>query len=547
MPQDLIQLALFNNDPDLLSYLLGLGDDFNDQTAGDPEEDLSKTKSFSIAHNTFLYAIKANRPHLLAELIKRTGAGIPLNKFAKASGVEVTQKPKYYQGLSVHGRKRKDWADAGHNVVVHEPMEYHRPPLLEAAHYGVLDTTEWLAGDAPLRSYRQFAQAHSDDKRLQMLARSKRSFEASVKKFLGTRSQLALHGAVVAEPTVESLELIQYLVESMPDSLEAKNVDGLTPLLVAFKLYRHDAAKLLLEAGADQTVRAKNGMNLVHLVLEGASIDYEKQHNQLKAMLSLIDERLLPDMFIERCSLDPGSLTPLALWIRSTSFYGSNKNWEKMVLSLILSTSNGRELSLLNGEGDTPLHVMMRTSKFWLVEVVLEAAPQLVNRENAVGTTSYEMAEDQEIASICMYPPTVKYNSPGYRLRGMVGTSYGSITVAQPQYFIDKKVGSEEEDTSKEKTCWQLAQQARARLEAEGKDQRRLVTLGEANVVAERVAQAKSSRSRHQWSAGKAVDSDEDAEEDKEDEEEENELSDEVSGWVAGASRWAGVWFVGED
>lgn len=486
-----------------------------------------------------MYALRANRPHMLAEIMQRTGAGIPLNKFAKASGVEATEKPKYYQGLSVYGKKRKDWADAGMNTAGYEPVEYRSPPLLEASRYGVLDTVEWLMSEAPLRCYRQFAQSHGNDKRLQLLAKSNKGFEGFVKKFLGTHAHLALHSAVIAEESLESLELLQYLTEAVPEALEAKNIDGLTPLAVAFDLYRHRAAKILIEAGADQTARSKSGKNLVHLLLEHADAERDEHFAQLKTMMDLIDQRLLPSMFVERCSDHPGSLTPMALWLRAARFM--SPDWETKVMRFILSYSKGRELDLLNGEGDTPLHVMVRTSNPWRAEVVLEVVPELVNRENAVGRTPYEMAEDQQIAEMCTKAPEINRNCgrPGYVHR--LGERHGhrSITDVQADEFVKKHGKDEDEDGDPivYKTCWWLVKQARARLEAGGKNKRKLVTLGEANVVAERVAQAKSQRTRSGRSALKDEDSDLEAEEN-----EEYAVSDEVSMWMRSATRWDGRW-----
>lgn len=46
------------------------------------------------------------KTQMLALIIKRTGAGIPLDHLVKKSGVELKQKPRYYQGLTVYGKKR---------------------------------------------------------------------------------------------------------------------------------------------------------------------------------------------------------------------------------------------------------------------------------------------------------------------------------------------------------------------------------------------------------------------------------------------------------
>lgn len=54
----------------------------------------------------FRYAVEYGKVSFLAEIIKRTGAGMPLDTLVKKSGVEVKEKPKTYQGLTVYGKKR---------------------------------------------------------------------------------------------------------------------------------------------------------------------------------------------------------------------------------------------------------------------------------------------------------------------------------------------------------------------------------------------------------------------------------------------------------
>lgn len=70
---------------------------------GDDEE---FNGSFTFPQDDFQWAVRHGKPQLLGLVIKRTGAGIPLDHLVKKSGVEIKQKPKYYQGLTVYGRKR---------------------------------------------------------------------------------------------------------------------------------------------------------------------------------------------------------------------------------------------------------------------------------------------------------------------------------------------------------------------------------------------------------------------------------------------------------
>jgi hypothetical protein len=111
--------------------------------------------------------------------------GIPLNELVQKSGVEIKTKPRYYQGLSVGGKKRADWAQApgGNQQVIEEKI----PPLLQAAHLGSIDSVEWFMSDAPLRRYKEFAEANNNDKRIKTLESGK-GFDKSIGIWLNSKS-----------------------------------------------------------------------------------------------------------------------------------------------------------------------------------------------------------------------------------------------------------------------------------------------------------------------------------------------------------------------
>lgn len=54
----------------------------------------------------FDLAIRCGRVEMLADMIKWEGAGLPLGQFVKKTGVELQAKPRFYQGLTVYGKKR---------------------------------------------------------------------------------------------------------------------------------------------------------------------------------------------------------------------------------------------------------------------------------------------------------------------------------------------------------------------------------------------------------------------------------------------------------
>ena len=100
----LLRFATRNDDRALLTWLIDMGVHFASQKLeGDEEE---ATGFFTYPNDDFLWAVEHGKLPLLADIIKRTGAGIPLDHLVKKSGVEVKEKPRYYQGLTVYGKKR---------------------------------------------------------------------------------------------------------------------------------------------------------------------------------------------------------------------------------------------------------------------------------------------------------------------------------------------------------------------------------------------------------------------------------------------------------
>ncbi|KAK3702220.1 hypothetical protein LTR37_015052 [Vermiconidia calcicola] len=525
-PDNLLELALYNNDSQLLTFLLDLGQDYYQMR--EPEYgDTPTTQSFTVSHQLFKYGVVLDHPHLLAEMIKRTGAAVPLDSLAKQYGGDIKEKPKYYQGLSVYGKKRKDWADAGRNQLDYSPVQKYRPPMLVAANSGSIKTVEWFLSDAPMRCYMEFFEAHRDDKRIERLVLSNLGFDGAVKKFLNTRSQLAIHCCLMGWPTVEADRLLRYLVEIMPDTLESKSVEGLTPLQIAFQLYHEDAVKILIAAGADQTCRDKSGKNILHHLLS-RSFTEEKEVQKLKQMLELIDDRVLPTLFTERST---GSLTPLHFWL--THQYRSNEaECHEQVMRLLLKHSGGQELGLISGEGDTPLHRTVKIHNVQLTRVILEHDASLLNRENATGRTPFEMAENSELAAVCDNPPPMPNH---YSFSDRRAKKYG-LNTAWNTNLLDRSAGSFAEPAVEGKSdrdeVWEMLKETKTRLDAEGKAKRRLVTLGEANEVAKRLAAMKSSKARR-------GDYEDDEEKSEMDEDEDLAVGDEVQAYLGSARRSA--------
>lgn len=177
--------------------------------------------------------------------------------------------------------------------------------------------------------------------------------------------------------------------------------------MIAFSLVRPTYAKILIKAGADQTVRDKKGCNILHHLFCGVSSPSVERLDDFQKMLGLVDPSLVSSLLVERSSHGPGSLTPLAMWMmralnttNTYSVYGNGSNYEgdnqmetlRIILDFAQSTGQ-KHLELLNGAGNSVMHDAVRCQLLKTLEILFERRPDLLHRENASGLTPAEVAE----------------------------------------------------------------------------------------------------------------------------------------------------------
>ena len=179
LPYHLVDYAIWTDNTPLLVFMLDLGQELTnrDSEAG--------STIYTVTENTFRLAIIMGRVGCLEELIKRTGAGLPIDELADNSGVESNEKPEFYQGLTIRGKKRADWS------LPYRTRWWMKKgsPLLVAAFYGNLESTKWFLGKDPGQLYTAFTKSYEHDKRLKRLEQSANGVEGSLKNWLGTRSK----------------------------------------------------------------------------------------------------------------------------------------------------------------------------------------------------------------------------------------------------------------------------------------------------------------------------------------------------------------------
>ncbi|KAI0387323.1 ankyrin [Hypomontagnella monticulosa] len=520
--ENLLQFVITENDVKGFNFLV----DLNIHFPGESNKEDESTKFYMLPEYLFDHALKHGRTEMLADIIRRTGAGIPIEDLVKKSGAELKVKPRYYQGLSVYGKKRADWAKAGRNLVV-KATGSKMPPLLTAALQGSLESAEWFISDTPMRNYLEFGKSKvaKEDPRLKHLNDAPGGFDRAIAKWLGAQNDFVIHCAVMGPPGEKTNKLIEYLVKVCPSSLEARSDQGYTPLYLACLLGRVEFAKILINAGADQSVKDKDLNNIVHAALTNGP-----EPAKLRELLGLFDSELRAHMFLQRNNLTQGGDTPLHFWLKTANpvlqrwdyrnqypyNLNNHENTENIkILSLLLEFSGGAELEILNGSGDTVLHTAVLRHLAGHVRVLLAQNPKLMFRENAVGRTPNEIAHDVFVGSKveALQPITINENNNE--------TLVNKLKKKCPATFLEGPRVLDSVAIHRKERTWQITEECLAKVSGK----RRLVSLNEANDVAKRLGESYSWQRYHQ----KVTPSDADQEEEQQEKKEEDKEADFVT------------------
>ena len=308
----------------------------------------------------------------------------------------------------------------------------------------------------------------------------------------------------------------------MPESLKRKSTAGYTPLFLAFSLRKHTLSKMLLAAGADPTIRDNNGNNLVHSLLQQMPVDVRPDdHKAMQKTLELLDPGLRQEMMLERNSYNCGANTPLHCWLKNKNI-GRHANCLKakncmgsMMLRTLLGLSNGEELYMVDGSGDTPVHDVVQAQNLNYLSIMIEAQPGCIWRENAVGRTPSELAMGSWLQARVTKVPDLNPGDYTY----MLPWGMQPMLNRAPKGFVDSTAA---EEKSMETRVWDMCQERMTAAPAK----RKLISLSQANEVSKRLAATEAAR-RVRYRAR----NDEAEDEDEEEEKVGFIIHDEVSDW----------------
>jgi hypothetical protein len=92
---------------------------------------------------------------------------------------------------------RKDWANAGRNLVVRD-TGIKTAPLLHATLASNIESVEWFLGDAPFRHYTEFGQSKTAlaDPKLKHLGQTPGAFDRALTRWLGAQSSYTFNSAI---------------------------------------------------------------------------------------------------------------------------------------------------------------------------------------------------------------------------------------------------------------------------------------------------------------------------------------------------------------
>lgn len=295
-----------------------------------------------------------------------------------------------------------------------------------------------------------------------------------------------------------------YLIRTQPSLLAVKAANGVTPLMLACRLGRLDVAKLLIDAGADQTTKDHGRNNLLH-----AALHNKPDVKKLKPLLDVLNPVALVAMLKERNSLEHNGCTPLHQYCSAMASYRCSDKDANEVIRMIkllvgISPETARAaLKMLDGTGDTPLHTLLaRDAHPALVHALIDIDTSLLCCENAVGRTPFEVAHDRYLADTVKPSPSY-YHSSYYQ-----NPSLSALVNAPLHQFVKERSACDEpkehEASSPVAKNWRRCAEIMARI---GQPKRTLVSLHSANFVAQRLGE-QHTRDRYRFQVKPADDGD---------------------------------------
>ncbi|KAG8882969.1 hypothetical protein FRB97_007456 [Tulasnella sp. 331] len=315
--------------------------------------------------------LEKDTPSILHEYIRRTGDGLALPKElgVEALQMEDEEDSKLYQGLIVHGQKRKDLARKGDPDAPAMKVDRDVVPLLwRAATTHSESIIAYLAGPQPLEAYKHYLYtATKPAKRLAAIS----GLDAQLPTLLGFNINHLGESVVLMRISLDHtssrpLETLKKLMAYSPNMVVTAintqvKLQRVTPLLVACGTNKGpELIVWLLANGADPRAQEEMGWNIYHLLCAYPDND-----------LSLIKH----------------ILTKLPNDVTETLMIQQSRGRQNTPLTIAVKAGNIHLVSLLLTTAKTAVKPTLIVSL-----LAVAGPPEALYMENGVGSSPYEMA-----------------------------------------------------------------------------------------------------------------------------------------------------------
>lgn len=337
--------AIVKDDMMLIQLLLRLADQYEENGAW-------KLVRVEKTAEQFSFAFKLGRIHMLEYLMETITFGIPYSRLEKKDEEHQKARPKYYEGLTVDGRKRGDWVNRSFPAYSNTGDSL-RKPIQAATVCGNLESIKWLLSDRPLICLRNFLAKHPSSRHARLLQKQGDNLEALLKDGLGIETSLLPFLALKRTPSSRCLDVFRFLV-SMPGALEVRTNLGMNLGLFAIFSGEVDMVPELQkeEYKIDWLARDQLGRNVVHFSLV-------QDEDTLKRRLECLPKDVLEIGFSQRTY---GTLqTPLASLLAT---YGRDTKIPVSTIKCVLGYSGGVDLGIPDCMGNLPVHTVYNRFMF---------------------------------------------------------------------------------------------------------------------------------------------------------------------------------------
>ncbi|KAI5807435.1 hypothetical protein DFH27DRAFT_319642 [Peziza echinospora] len=368
-----------------------------------------------IMHDPFVLAMRKGQIEVLKLFMQKVGLGLDYQTLQEREFDTGLVKPPYYPGLTIGGKRKKDWAKSA-NPQWQKAVGKVENLLPMAAALGNFTTFRWLLSDGPLQCVQQFIKDHPDNARAKLLARLS-DLPQAIKEAINPECGLIAHLIARYWNGSQSEQLLDYWLGIHPSHLEAKCARGMTPLLVAVKMGKHDAIKYFLSKGANTL--AKNLQSETMLDLSFAA--------GLERAQFVVP--LIPKDDLKRLLTHRSYIYNIASTVFRRLFYESG-SISVPLFEYLISISEGHGLDVFNGDGTLPIHTAVACGYVECTKLILKTRPEMLYRENANGRTPLDICRDHSLHELHRRGMSIipRYSQHAYQLGVLQSTGYTAIS-----------------------------------------------------------------------------------------------------------------------